>query len=363
MVKKENETNDKKIIDMATARMKIINEEDLKDCYIDPNKEKIKKQYIEKQSVKKNQRKKKSKPRTNYKSGKSISNSEKMLKKKKKVNVNKLFFLLIFIVFILGCLFFGLKALVNKVELMNLKKVEQSQKDVEKQVNAGVRKNLIKIMIDPGGGGHAFGGKNKEASVTEKNINLEISEKIYNNLLKQDDVSVILSRDEDVFMPLSERVQLSTDAEIDLIVTIKLNGESSGNQAYGIETWYSKTDKSYLYGKDKSVIDYYKYRNNLSEAMAINVQKTLMSYVKTRNRGIKNQNIGILNKSDIPSIIVDCGFITNKNEAVSLSTQKYQENIAEGISQGILTFIDENRSDIIKNRQIVKDVREYADSK
>lgn len=361
MVKKESGVNDKKIIDMATARMKIINEEELKDCYIDPNKRKTKSKAIEKQYINKNKRKEKSKP--NYKSVKNVSSRKRTVQKRKKVNVNKLFFLLLFIVFMLGCLFFGLKALVNKVELMNLKKVEQSQKDVEKKVNEGVRKNLIKIMIDPGGGGHDLGGKNKEVSVTEKNINLEISEKIYKNLLKQDDVSVILSRDEDIFMPLSERVELSNQAEIDLIVTIKLNGESSANQAYGIETWYFKTDKSYLYGKDKSVIDYYKYRNNLSEAMATNVQKTLMSYVKTRNRGIKNQNIGILNKSDIPSIIVDCGFITNKNEAVSLSSQKYQENIAEGISQGILTFIDENRSDIIKNRQIVKDVREYADSK
>lgn len=52
----------------------------------------------------------------------------------------------------------------------------------------------------------------------------------------------------------------------------------------------------------------------------------------------------------MPAVIVQCGFISNKDDARKLENEKYQQDIGKGISEGILKFVDEHRADIIKDR-------------
>lgn len=69
-----------------------------------------------------------------------------------------------------------------------------------------------------------------------------------------------------------------------------------------------------------------------------------------RDRGILDKKFDILNYTQMPAVIVQCGFISNKDDAEKLENEKYQQDIAQGISEGILKFVDENRKAIIKDR-------------
>ena len=88
-----------------------------------------------------------------------------------------------------------------------------------------------------------------------------------------------------------------------------LNAEYGGTSAYGLETYYKKgaTD-----GSDK-----------LADA----VQKSIISYIDVRDRGIREDNFQVLRESSMPAILIECGFLTNAEESKKIIDPQYQENL------------------------------------
>ena len=268
--------------------------------------------------------------------------------KKKKVNnrrINKKkFILLICMIGIFGLgmnkVTLGVSQVVKNIDDVKNKKIEEQKKlEKEKQFNLELEQDGLDkkytILIDPGHGGKDPGnlgtpiieGNTKE-KIYEKDLNLQIGKKVASILSRQNDVQVILTRTEDKFISLEDRVIMANNQEqkIDAFISIHMNAESGGNTANGIETYYRAETTS----EGKSL------------QLANSVQKTIGSYVKMKDRGVRQEILQVLRDSKVPAILVECGFITNDKEEQKLLDDQYQNQLSEGIAQGVLTFLDEN---------------------
>lgn len=262
--------------------------------------------------------------------------------KKKRINKKKLAFVIVVFFLFFSILIFGAFKLTqtifsrldinfntkNKqvemntdVKSNNVEKIEQF--DLDKEAGESNAKKY-RVFIDPGHGGNDIGSKSFDNTIIEKDSVLDISKKVASYLLKQDDIEVILSRTEDTYLSLSERANMATSKNSDVLVSLHLNSHKDANEAFGIETYYLINDK------------------NNSETFAKTMQKTLVSYVDTRDRGVKSNDFEVLRSVNMPAILIEIGFLSNPEEVKKLSDENYKNELAKGIAQGILTYLDEN---------------------
>ena len=132
----------------------------------------------------------------------------------------------------------------------------------------------------------------------------------------------MMSRYGNETVSLSDRAVMSNNFGADVFASIHQNSFTSSN-AYGIETYYH-TNKS----QHKSYAD--------------KIQRALISNTGAYNRGVKQANFAVLRETYMPSVLVECGFITNTNEANKLKQDYYQEKIATAISESIYNYLVEN---------------------
>jgi N-acetylmuramoyl-L-alanine amidase len=256
-----------------------------------------------------------------------MSKKKKVVKKRrlKKSRLIILAFLLVVSVFLISFLIKNIFGGTSTDKVKNTDNIESNtKKSVEIEhlsLENEKSKGKIKILIDPGHGGSDVGARGVDGSL-EKDISLEIGKKVAGDLSQYSDLEVILTRSEDTYVSLDERTKMANSQNVDLVVSIHQNAESGGNTAYGTETYYQKND----------VDD--------SEKLAKSIQDTICLYLNTRNRGIYPSNLEVLRDTDMPSALVEVGFLTNKKEVKKLNNEDYQNKMAEGISQGILSYID-----------------------
>ena len=216
----------------------------------------------------------------------------------------------------------------EKTPLEENQQTKDEQKESETlptESNTNIKKKYT-VYIDAGHGGEDKGTIAQDKTTFEKDITLKIATLIAQNLSKQDDVEAVLSRTTDVKVSLAERARDANKKNVDLFVSIHLNGQTGGNDAVGLETYYTKL------------------RDDGSDKLAKSIQETVTSYVEVRDRGVKTAKFQVLQESKMPGVLIECGFLSNKEEAKKLSNTEYQEKLAESIEQGIFTYLDEKES-------------------
>ena len=216
----------------------------------------------------------------------------------------------------------------EKTPLEENQQTKDEQKESETlptESNTNIKKKYT-VYIDAGHGGNDKGTIAQDETTFEKDITLKIATLIAKKLSKQDDVEAVLSRTTDVKVSLAERARDANKKNVDLFVSIHLNGQTGGNDAVGLETYYTKL------------------RDDGSDKLAKSIQETVTSYVEVRDRGVKTAKFQVLQESKMPGVLIECGFLSNKEEAKKLSNTEYQEKLAEGIAQGIFTYLDEKES-------------------
>ncbi|MGO1042795.1 N-acetylmuramoyl-L-alanine amidase [Clostridioides sp. ZZV15-6598] len=268
-----------------------------------------------------------SKSNNNNNSRNKSKNTNHLNRKKRKINKKKLVLLICFTVLFLFIAFKatqGVVALVKGMDKNN--KTNQQQKVDSEQFDLGDenenKNKKYTVFIDPGHGGNDKGTQSKTSNRYEKDLTLQISKKLANKLAKQKDIQVVVSRTDDTYVSLMDRVNLAKNSSADVLVSIHLNAEKNGNTATGIETWY----------RNKAT--------DGSKELAQTVQSTIASYVKVRDRGIIENNFEVLRESNMPAILIECGFLTTPSEEQKIINEKYQEQLTEGIVQGILSYLD-----------------------
>jgi N-acetylmuramoyl-L-alanine amidase len=174
----------------------------------------------------------------------------------------------------------------------------------------------VVVMIDPGHGGKDSGAVGI-GGLQEKNIILPISQKLA-QILQQNGVQVILTRKSDYFVSLQGRVDLAERANADVFVSIHTN--SAGLQrpdVSGLETYY--------------------YDSGLGLARI--VHNSILRSVNVRDRGVRRARFYVLRKSSMPSILVEAGYMTGREDIAKLRNPQYQNQMAEAIARGVLEYL------------------------
>lgn len=195
-------------------------------------------------------------------------------------------------------------------------------------VDAGSRTESF-ILIDPGHGG-ADGGAVAADGTTEKDLNLKIASSLA-DMLKVCGYSVQMTRDADISVHSPEVGSLREQKISDMKNRLKLYEQSrlavSIHQNKFTQSQYSGTQVFYSGNHPAS--------QTLAEAIRASVVETLQPE-NTRELKKATKDIYLLNKTTVPAVIVECGFISNTNELNQLKTEEYQKQMACAIACGVL---------------------------
>jgi N-acetylmuramoyl-L-alanine amidase len=181
----------------------------------------------------------------------------------------------------------------------------------------------VLVTIDPGHGGKDSGAVGID-DLREVDVILPISQKVA-TILREQGIEVHMTRDDDNFVGLDERVTMSRQAGATLFVSIHANSIDNRPDVHGLET----------------------YHYNLGEAFADTVHHTILDYfnIKKRiplaDRRVRSARFLVLRKSNIPAILVETGYLSSPTESPQLGDIKYQTIMAEAIAQGILTYLNQ----------------------
>ena len=168
------------------------------------------------------------------------------------------------------------------------------------------------------------GGKTGVNGKLEKELNLIIAEKV-KKLLEEEGIAVIMTREEDGWLAetrigdLKERVRIMNESKADLAVSIHQNSYHE-ESVFGAQVFYYTTS-----GEGKAAAEI--LQNELLEIDPEN-----------KKREKANNTYYILKKTEVPTVIVECGFLSNHKEAEKLSDEAYQGKIAEAVVKGIKSF-------------------------
>jgi N-acetylmuramoyl-L-alanine amidase len=167
------------------------------------------------------------------------------------------------------------------------------------------------VVIDAGHGGHDRGGIPGQR-IPEKEMTLDVAQRL-KKTLAADGYRVVMTRDNDVFVPLGTRVAIANSYRNAIFVCVHFNSAKRVG-ADGIET--------YFYGRD-------------SLPLASAVHHFVAGGAPSPNRGVRRRGYYVLRKARVPSVLVECGFLTNPNEAAYISNSSYRQKLAEEIAAGI----------------------------
>ncbi|MBI5026540.1 MAG: N-acetylmuramoyl-L-alanine amidase [Nitrospirae bacterium] len=219
----------------------------------------------------------------------------------------------------------------------------------------GVRR----VVIDPGHGGKDAGAIGPRG-LYEKDVVLDVAKKLKKILTEKHKIEVILTRDRDIFIPLEERTAIANSQKADLFISIHANANPR-RDVRGIETyllnWTNDKEAMRVAARENaiSIEKMQRVQNDLqvilsdlardnkrdeSMRLAHNVQTSIINtlksdYQKIVDNGVKHALFYVLVGAQMPSILVEISFISNREEEKRLSSALYRKKIAEAIAGGI----------------------------
>jgi len=185
-------------------------------------------------------------------------------------------------------------------------------------VNPHHEPRKIKIVLDAGHGGNDFGAKHGE--FTEKEITAKIIEKVLSGN-KNPNVTIELTRLSDETVSLAERTQTINRIKPDLVLSLHVN-YNANSAASGFEIYTPKAESA---------------NSAQSVTFAKKLAYKLEQHSSHKSRGIKEAPFMILNKSEVPAIVVELGFLSNAKDCEMLTDDSQQTRIANTL----LEFITE----------------------
>lgn len=195
------------------------------------------------------------------------------------------------------------------------------------------------VLIDPGHGGEQNGAR-PESGPPEKELCLDIARRVRDKLITSG-VSTALTRDADISLSLPERCRSIGRLGADVFVSIHLN--FAGNpQAEGVETYLLPAEghksTSLSNGDTRRVVG--NRNDEMSGLLSYLVHRDLLRFTRAADRGVKRARYDVLADAICPALLVECGFMSNKEENSRLQSGEYRDKVASGIASGIIHYIE-----------------------
>ena len=182
-----------------------------------------------------------------------------------------------------------------------------------------VPKGRVVVIVDPGHGGKDPGAIGL-GGLREVDVILPIAQQVA-SLLEQQGIQAVMTRTSDYFVDLAPRVTMAERANADLFVSIHANSIGPNRpDISGLETYYYDS----------------------GQRLAQTIHSSILQNLDIKDRGIRRARFYVLRKTSMPSVLVEVGFVTGREDAAKLSNSTYRNQMAQAIARGILQYIQQN---------------------
>ena len=212
------------------------------------------------------------------------------------------------------------------------------------------------IVIDAGHGGKDPGAVGYRGT-KEKDIALDVAKRLEKKLSKNLNVKIVMTRDEDIFLRLSERTKIANENNGSLFISIHTNA-AEDRRASGFETFLIGPNKNEaavrVAARENAVLELegisgQKLTNedlikatiaqsafaSKSEQFAAMVQGEIKKRVQSKDRGVKQAGFYVLMGASMPNVLVELGFISNPSEEKKLRSPQYRDQLATAIYRAV----------------------------
>ncbi len=228
------------------------------------------------------------------------------------------------------------------------------------EVTVSKKFTIKTIVLDAGHGGKDPGALSRRSRLREKDMNLTIAKKL-KSILEDNGIKVVMTRSNDTFIPLPKRSKIANQSGADLFVSIHINASRSRSMR-GFECYYlssatddnaraleaiensslklsDEADAEHSRALDKTLWDMVLTENRMESAeLAGQICDSAQRNLNINNRGIRTARFYVLKHTNIPSVLVEVGYISNKHDELEMRGQGRLEKIAEALAKGILRY-------------------------
>ena len=250
---------------------------------------------------------------------------------------------------------------VFKSKNANIKNSMKSKKSKVNENSSGTKNSEFVVVLDPGHGGKDPGAE--AAGYRESDLMLDLAVAVKESLIRKTNFEVILTRNEDVFLSLEDRITLATQSGADLFVSLHadavIEGEASGTTIYLLSE--NATDKMSaqlaarhdrskilrdvdLSGLDSQIASVLidiarqetKPRNEAVASFILEVFEERITELSTQP--LRYAAFSVLKSPDIPSILIEAGFMSTSSNLQNLIQPKWRAEFADALSEAILRW-------------------------
>lgn len=183
---------------------------------------------------------------------------------------------------------------------------------------------IYHIVLDAGHGNQDSGAVNYKLGLYEKTFNLSATLKLKDELEKLSNVKVHLTRSNDTYLTLDERVSFAENIpgvgkKADIFISIHANSIENNASVNGTETYYSRAD---------------------SKLLAETIHPHVLGAVGLRDRGVKTAGFRVIKATTMPAILLEVGFLSNENDAKTIFNEDVQKKLAVEVTKGIKQYLN-----------------------
>jgi len=193
----------------------------------------------------------------------------------------------------------------------------------------------ITVVIDAGHGGEDAGARSKNG-ILEKDLTLLLAKKV-KALNDNNDIEIILTREEDVYMSPKEKADFANNKNADLLISFHIDSDPALNQKSGMSFFVAK--EQFPNTKESKV-----FARSLINEFSNNYSLPVVTDITQRNLGI-----WILQASHAPAVLIDAGYINNATDLAYLQTDAGQETIAKNVLSAIEKYLSQPTANIAVN--------------
>jgi N-acetylmuramoyl-L-alanine amidase len=171
------------------------------------------------------------------------------------------------------------------------------------------------VVVDAGHGGHDLGGI-PENLIPEKNVALDVAQRLAHRL-EAAGLRVVMTRPDDTFITLGQRVRIANAESDAIFVSIHFNA-TQRTDARGVESFYGSAS---------------------SAPLAHLIQRKLLTISSNPDfRPVKHATFWVLRETKLPAVLAECGFLTNPEDTALAQKEEYREKLSEQIASAILEY-------------------------
>jgi len=168
------------------------------------------------------------------------------------------------------------------------------------------------VVVDAGHGGRDSGASRRYGP-PEKVSTLDVAQRL-NRKLRESQFRTVMTRSSDVFIPLDERVRIGNRQSNSIFVSIHFN-DARRRRIHGYETYYGSP---------------------YARSVAQRIQQKLLTMPGASNRGVRTANFRVLRNAVYPSVLIECGFLSNRGEGGRAGSPRYRDLLADKICEAIV---------------------------